>query len=874
MIIYNYIVITNLLNKSVTKPQQNENEYAKFIKDRGGSLLADTGYERTKYIFQIHPDHLQPAMDRFANLFINPSLRKETILRERESVDNEFHVDSASDYDRLRQLFRILPKDNHPASKFASGNLVTLRDNVSGEELYSELITFKRRHYSANRMTLAVQATLSLDTLEKYVKDCFSRLPMNHLSPYDFSKFTGFNSFNPLKFRKLYTVKSVTNCQEIELKWILPPSNHLYRSKPIHYICHLMNLEARGSLSHYFREKKMCDRLSVNHEQNSLFTVLTVNLVLPHRDQNGPCTKKILEAVFSYVNMMRRVPQDLRRRIFEELRSIAECKFEFADEINAASNVQSLCRNMQSYPATDYLTGNELYFEFDDREIQTFLDNLTPNNVFILVLGNKTLSDDELNEMEPWYKIRYLSEKMTDDWIGRLEKIEPFPEFFLPAGPNPFFVTDPRMIDQPVQLTESPVKIETDKENAEIWYKANLTFGLPQSYAYVRLATQRHVNSVQTCVMLRLLEILLHELLLEDLFNAKIAGLAFNVAANSDGILIKANGFSQKVPRLLNILVKFIADFVILVKKDVFDLVKSELLTYYSSVLYDPGSLATEISLSILESSYSWTSSEKHAALIGIKFNQFIDFARNLTNPFKAQCLVQGNVSKKDAIAIIKEAVEPLRFCSLFTNESRNLTNNSYRRLQIDRKFCKVKNFNVSDVSSVVMNHYNTNASYSSVLDLPIFKEFLQMLLQEPLFHQLRTTEQLGYSLSSFTTPTGFNITIYSPSFKFTTEHIDERIDLFVRSFFGLLKQMSKNEFDARIEDFVKMKMCEDVNLRDEVERNWFAITTGSPIFDQRRELILMIKSLTIREFHRWINNILMNVGNFKELSVQVVGNA
>lgn len=114
----------------------------------------------------------------------------------------------------------------------------------------------------------------------------------------------------------------------MELKWILPPSKHLYRNKPIHYICHLMNHEARGSLSHYLREKKLCDRLSVSREQYSLFTVLTVNLVLhPHCEQNHPCTKKILEAVFSYVNMMRRVPLDLRRKIFEELQSIAECKF-------------------------------------------------------------------------------------------------------------------------------------------------------------------------------------------------------------------------------------------------------------------------------------------------------------------------------------------------------------------------------------------------------------------------------------------------------------------------------------------------------------------------------------------------------------------
>lgn len=51
--------------------------------------------------------------------------------------------------------------------------------------------------------------------------------------------------------------------------------------------------------------------------------------------------------------------------------------------------------------------------------------------------------------------------------------------------------------------------------------------------------------------MLRLFEILINELLLEDLYNAKLAGLVFNISANVEGIEIKAHGFSQKVPVII-----------------------------------------------------------------------------------------------------------------------------------------------------------------------------------------------------------------------------------------------------------------------------------------------------------------------------------
>lgn len=62
-----------------------------------------------------------------------------------------------SDSNRKEQLFCSLARKNHPATKFSWGNLITLRDNIDEDELYLELHKFRERHYSAHRMTLAVQ---------------------------------------------------------------------------------------------------------------------------------------------------------------------------------------------------------------------------------------------------------------------------------------------------------------------------------------------------------------------------------------------------------------------------------------------------------------------------------------------------------------------------------------------------------------------------------------------------------------------------------------------------------------------------------------------------------------------------------------------
>jgi nardilysin len=62
-----------------------------------------------------------------------------------------------SDEDRKQQLLCSLAHSDNPAKKFAWGNLITLRDNITDDDLYIAVHEFKEKHYSAQRMTLAVQ---------------------------------------------------------------------------------------------------------------------------------------------------------------------------------------------------------------------------------------------------------------------------------------------------------------------------------------------------------------------------------------------------------------------------------------------------------------------------------------------------------------------------------------------------------------------------------------------------------------------------------------------------------------------------------------------------------------------------------------------
>ena len=62
-----------------------------------------------------------------------------------------------SDSYRKEQLLASFAQSDSPVNSFGWGNLATLRDNVSEDDLYSGVHTFRKRHYSAHRMTLAIQ---------------------------------------------------------------------------------------------------------------------------------------------------------------------------------------------------------------------------------------------------------------------------------------------------------------------------------------------------------------------------------------------------------------------------------------------------------------------------------------------------------------------------------------------------------------------------------------------------------------------------------------------------------------------------------------------------------------------------------------------
>lgn len=148
--------------------------------------------------------------------------------------------------------------------------------------------------------------------------------------------------------------------------------------------------------------------------------------------------------------------------------------------------------------------------------------------------------------------------------------------------------------------------------------------------------------------------------------------------------------------------------------------------------------------------------------------------------------------------------------------------------------------------------------------------------MEEPLFNRLRTQEQLGYDVSCILRDIngilGYSITVHTQADKYTTEHVDQRIEEFLKSFNKILEEFSEEELDDVKEALRKLKQCTDIDLEEEVNRNWIEITRWQYMFDRLEREVLAIKNIKINELREWSAKHTLNGSNFRKLSIHVVG--
>lgn len=116
------------------------------------------------------------------------------------------------------------------------------------------------------------------------------------------------------------------------------------------------------------------------------------------------------------------------------------------------------------------------------------------------------------------------------------------------------------------------------------------------------------------------------------------------------------------------------------------------------------------------------------------------------------------------------------------------------------------------------------------------------------------------------------SISVCTQADKYSTEHIDSRVEVFLETFNKILKETSEEDLDSVKEALMKVKQCADIHLKEEVSRNWAEVTTGEYMFDRIENELKTIEHIKIDELRDWMASHTHNGSNLRKLSVHVVG--
>ncbi|CAB1324633.1 unnamed protein product [Coregonus sp. 'balchen'] len=509
-------------------------------------------------------------------------------------LEHKYQLARPSDSHRKEMLFGSLARPKHPMGKFCWGNAQTLKHEPREKQIntYQRLQDFWKRYYSAHYMTLTVQSKETLNTLEEWVREIFSKVPNNAQPRPDFSDLQ--DPFDTPTFNKLYRIVPVRKVHALTITWALPPQGKQYRVKPLHYISWLIGHEGTGSILSLLRKK--CWALALfggnsetGFDQNTTYSIFSISITLT--DEGFQNFHQVVHLVFQYMKMLQTLgPQ---QRIYEEIQKIEANEFHYQEQTDPIEYVENICENMQLFPKEDFLTGDQLMFEYNPEE-----------------WAQRWAGDFDLN-----------------------------PDLHLPAE-NKFIATDFSLKPSDCPDTEVPVRI-MNNERGCLWFKKDNKFKIPKAYVRFNLLSPMIQKSPENLVLFDIFVNILAHNLAEPAYEADVAQLEYKLIAGEHGLVIRVKGFNHKLPLLLNLIVDHLADFT--AEPGVFTMFAEQLKKTYFNILIKPERLGKDVRLLILEHC-RWSVIQKYQAIMkGLTVDDLMTFVSGLKAQLYTEGLVQGN---------------------------------------------------------------------------------------------------------------------------------------------------------------------------------------------------------------------------------------
>ncbi|MTB46456.1 pitrilysin [Providencia sp. wls1950] len=830
-----------------SKKYPEPSSFSEFLQKHGGSHNASTAPHRTAYYFEVENGALEAATDRLADALAEPLLDPVNADKERNAVNAELTMARARDGMRIWQIRSETLNPAHPNSRFAGGNLETLKDKPNSK-LQDELVSFYKRYYSANLMNGVLYGDQSIEQLAKIANETFGRIP-------------NFNASVPE-----VTIPAVTDKEKgivihyvpsqpqkaLQIEFSIKNNMADFRSKSDEYIGYLIGNRSPGTLSDWLISQGLAEGISASASPNADRNYGSFSIYVTLTDKGLAERDQVIAAIFAYIDLIKN--QGVNQDYFDEIAKVLNLSFRYGSIVRDMNYIEWLSDQMITMPVNHVLDSDYVADKYNPTAIKQRLSELTAQNARIWFISPNEPSNKKAYFVDAPYQVDKISEKQFTEWAGLESKMT----FKLPKL-NPY-IPDNLSLIKTDKAYKHPEMVYQEGNIRVLYMPSQYFADEPKASITLDLRYNDQDETAKSQVVGSLLQYISSLKMDELQYQASVAGMSVSVSQGV-GLQLNASGYTQHLSELFLSMTKVYLSF---------EPTERELIQakswYKEQIEVANNAKAYELAMQPLQRLNSvpyFEQEQRLSALDTITLKDITDYRNSVVEGAALQALVVGNITQQQSVQTIQDVSKLLK--------------------------SKGKNWWSGDI--VVVNktyladfHKQGNSSDNALAELfipdgydridgAVLSGILSKIVQPWFYDQLRTNEQLGYAVFAFKVGLGdqWGIGFLLQSNAKTPDYLNTRYQDFYKVTLDKLKKLPSAEFEQYKQSIITEMKQPPQTFYEEVGRYGSDFSRNIFSFDSRDKVLSRLETATQAEVIAYYENAVLKHQGLAMAS-QVIG--
>lgn len=796
-----------------------ENYFEQKIKSNGGISNAYTDKFETVYYFNVI-SNLEEMVDIFSRFFIDPRFDIDSVNREINAVHSEHVKNMNNNIWRLRQVIYNISKKDSQINSFSTGNLETL--NKKG--VRDSMIQFYYNYYCSNNISISIISPIKAKKLQEFVVKYFSLVPKKTCPKLVLNK----PFYNNQKIA-YHIIPSGIKDMLVYLWEIDPTIGAFLDTHTWSTISEIIASDEKGGLQSFLIDQGLIRSLSSSVFEEGMF-ILLIQLI------NSDVNTKI--KVNQYVKYFLKNIHKLNwKRIILGYQTKRQIMFDYGNRMDSSELVEMLSLNLHYYPLSKVYSGSLLINKVDPGELLKQLKYLDMNKSIQLHVNNNSFKLIYIKDK--YYGTKYTKSKWINTDIKRFDiNIE---------MDNLYYKIKPKQYGD-LNKYEIP-KIISNR----LWYGATSKFKESGVFAFLTFSSNKYFDTPKTNLLTNLSCNILNFLIERDFNKATELGYTTHF-------------ISHESLSTINIYISGL--------NDMFNFYINEILTYLN-----------ELELELEDNVVNSHLDQMKKGLINI--NKLIPwkYVKILLNEMIFKYTYSNKILLKElekiTIKDIANHIKSLFIGGLTTFFYGNIPLNKLPKLDLFQLNYKIDIVAIPTINlpkSKSYIHPNKEEQTNLVqymYPLGVFnpsniikKILLEFIINEPFYNELRTKEQLGYLVNTYSTKFGeYYYFIQKIQSEKQCSYICEKIEQFNQTFLKDLKQMDNkkwNKWKKTVQNFLLEK---ESNTKELFDKHLPEIMYRKYLFNRNELLLNKLTQVKLKDI---INYFYKKIINTNKIIIQI----